>query len=85
MNYYELLGLDGDLKAIETHSADELKAAFKKMALLHHPDKQAAAAATATATRTATSNQRFIDTKRAYDTLIDPLKRKAYNDLLKSI
>jgi hypothetical protein len=64
MNYYEILGVAQDA------SEDEIKAAFRKLAVEKHPDKGG-------------STEEFIQLKTAYDTLKSPLLRKDYDLRLK--
>jgi len=66
MNYYELLGIYQD------SSAEEIKAAYRRLAMKLHPDmnkdKEAA-------------TKKFIEVQKAYETLFDPIKRQQYNIL----
>ena len=44
-NYYKILGIDidhSDPASIEKITADNIKAAYRKMALVYHPDKNSA-------------------------------------------
>lgn len=50
-------------------SADEIRKAFRKLALLYHPDKNKAASAQAS----------FREIREAYEILKDPVKRAEYN------
>ena len=52
-------------------SEDELKKAFKKAAMKHHPDRNRGNEEEATA--------RFKDAKDAFDVLSDPKKRRVYD------
>ena len=63
-DYYDLLGVgrDADEKA--------LKAAYRKLAMQFHPDRNPGDAA---------AEQKFKDVSEAYDTLKDPQKRAAYD------
>jgi curved DNA-binding protein CbpA len=68
-NAYELLGVT------PTASATEIKTAYRKMALLTHPDKQ----------RTVELRQTlpaFAKISNAYEILSDPQQRQRYNDQL---
>ena len=58
--YYEL-GLDVDA------NASDIKRAYRRMSLLHHPDKVQG------------SESRFNDIKNAYDVVGDVDRRKAYD------
>jgi len=62
--YYKILGV-----SVEA-SQDEIKKAFRLMALRWHPDRNGQDGA---------SSDRFRDVLEAYQTLEDPLKRKAYD------
>ncbi len=52
-----------------TASADEIKKAFRKLALLYHPDKNKASLA----------QKQFAEIQEAYSVLKDPAKRAAYH------
>src|SRR6476469_8201705 len=62
--YYEVLGLQ------RTANDDELKSAFRKLALKWHPDRNRG---------DASSEARFKEINEAYDILKDPEKRAAYD------
>ena len=62
--YYEVLGIGRRAKA------DEIKAAYRKAALRHHPDKNPGDAA---------SEERFKEAAEAYTVLSDPDKRARYD------
>src|SRR6201985_3873908 len=62
--YYEVLGVE------RTASDEELKAAFRKLALKWHPDRNAG---------DASSESRFKEINEAYEILKDPEKRAAYD------
>ncbi len=62
--YYEVLGVE------RTANDDQLKAAFRKLALKWHPDRNAG---------DASSEARFKEINEAYEILKDPEKRSAYD------
>jgi molecular chaperone DnaJ len=61
MNFYEVLGVS------ETATQDEIKKAYRKLAIEHHPDKGG-------------SEDKFKEIAQAYDTLSDPNKRTQYDN-----
>jgi len=63
-DYYEVLGV------AKQASEAELKAAFRKLAMQHHPDRNPGDAA---------AEQKFKELNEAYQTLSDPQKRAAYD------
>lgn len=63
-NYYEILGVS------KTASDDEIKKAFRKLALKYHPDKNQG---------NVEMENKFKEISKAYDTLSDPNKRRAYD------
>ncbi|KAI0805933.1 hypothetical protein BC629DRAFT_1590363 [Irpex lacteus] len=64
-NYYELLQVD------ENATADEIKKSFRKLALIHHPDKNHENVEEAT--------QRFAEIQQAYEVLSDEQERAWYD------
>jgi curved DNA-binding protein len=60
MNYYEILGVN------ENASQDDIKKAYKKLAMQHHPDRGG-------------DNKKFQEISQAYDTISDPNKRSQYD------
>ena len=64
---YDVLGVSPD--------ADEagIRAAYKRAALKHHPDK-------ATTEGPEASVERFQEVQRAYEVLIDPERRRRYDE-----
>ena len=63
-DYYEVLGVGRNA------DADEIKAAYRKAALQHHPDKNPGDAA---------PEERFKEAAEAYSVLSDPDKRARYD------
>ncbi len=60
-DYYEVLGLS------KSATADEIKKAFRKLAIKHHPDKEGG------------SEAKFKEINQAYEVLSDSQKRAAYD------
>ena len=60
-DYYEVLGVG------KTASADEIKKAFRRLAVQHHPDKEGG------------DETRFKEINEAYEVLKDPSKRQRYD------
>jgi molecular chaperone DnaJ len=63
-DYYDLLGVQ------RTASADDIKKAFRKLAMQHHPDRNSG---------NKDAERKFKDINHAYDILKDPEKRAAYD------
>ena len=59
-DYYEVLGIG------KTASADEIKKAFRKLAIEHHPDRGG-------------QEDKFKEINEAYEVLKDPEKRTRYD------
>ncbi|WP_291728635.1 DnaJ C-terminal domain-containing protein [Bernardetia sp.] len=64
MDYYKTLGIT------KSASADEIKKAFRKLAVKYHPDKN---------TDNPNAEKKFKEINEAYETLKDPEKRKKYD------
>lgn len=66
-DYYKILGV--------THNAnaDEIKKAYRRLALLYHPDKNQGDKA---------AEEKFKEIAEAYEVLSDPAKRQHYDNLL---
>jgi DnaJ-class molecular chaperone len=67
-DYYKILGVD------EKSSEDEIKKAYRRMSMLHHPDKNG---------NTDESKQMFQELNNAYATLSEPNKRRVYDMMRK--
>ena len=63
-DYYEVLGVNRNA------SPEEIKRAYRKVALQHHPDKNPG---------DKTAEEKFKEASNAYDVLSDPEKRKIYD------
>jgi DnaJ-class molecular chaperone len=67
-DYYKILGVD------EKATEDELKKSYRKLSMLHHPDKNG---------NTEESKQKFQELNNAYETLSDGNKRRMYDMMRK--
>ena len=65
-DYYEVLGI------AKNASEDDIKKAYRKMAMKHHPDRNQGEGAKA-------SEEKFKEAKEAYEMLSDAQKRQAYD------
>ena len=65
-DYYEVLGL------AKNAAEDDIKKAYRKLAMKHHPDRNQGDGAKA-------SEEKFKEAKEAYEMLSDPQKRAAYD------
>lgn len=68
-DYYEVLGVDKNV------SADELKKAYRKMAIKYHPDRQQGKSDE----EKKAAEEKFKEAAEAYDVLSDPDKRARYD------
>jgi hypothetical protein len=71
MGYYKVLGLTPAIELDE----EEIKSAYRRLAMQYHPDRHIASNAAARAA----AEQRFAALLKAYDTLKDPEQRALYN------
>ena len=65
-DYYKLLGIDKD------STEEEIKLAYWRLAKKYHPDLNKT---------DPQAKEKFIEIKEAYDTLIDLVKRKTYDQI----
>ncbi|HEY93413.1 MAG TPA: DnaJ domain-containing protein [Dehalococcoidia bacterium] len=64
-NYYQILGLD------QTASTDQVKKAYRKLAMQYHPDRNHG--------KEEWANEKFKDINEAFGVLGDPEKRRQYD------
>ncbi|MDR3351672.1 MAG: molecular chaperone DnaJ [Zoogloeaceae bacterium] len=64
-DYYEILGINRDA------SEDEIKKAYRKLAMKYHPDRNP---------DSASAEEKFKEVKEAYEILSDAQKRSAYDE-----
>ncbi|CAL4964547.1 unnamed protein product [Urochloa decumbens] len=69
LTFYDLLGISAE------GSPDEVRAAYRRLALKYHPDVSPPGAA-------AENTRRFIEVQEAYETLSDPSRRASYDRAL---
>jgi tetratricopeptide (TPR) repeat protein len=67
-DYYKILGVD------KSASEQQIKKAYRKMALLHHPDKQT------DPEKKASSDKKFKEVADAYEVLMDPEKKARFDN-----
>lgn len=67
-DYYKVLGVD------EKTSDDEIKKAYRKLSMIHHPDKNG---------NTDESKRKFQEINQAYETLSDQNERRKYDMMRK--
>lgn len=65
-DFYEILGVP------KNASEDEIKKAYRKLAMKHHPDRNQGDSAKA-------AEEKFKEAKEAYEMLSDAQKRAAYD------
>ena len=65
-DYYDILGLP------KNATEDDIKKAYRKLAMKHHPDRNQGDGAKA-------SEEKFKEAKEAYEILSEPQKRAAYD------
>jgi curved DNA-binding protein len=65
-DYYKILGVD------KSATQDEIKKAYRKLAMKHHPDRNAG---------NKSSEEKFKEITEANEVLSDPEKRKKYDTL----
>ena len=65
-DYYKILSVD------EKANEDEIKKAYRRMSMLHHPDKNG---------NTDESKQKFQELNNAYEILSEPNKRRTYDNM----
>lgn len=72
-NYYDILEID------RTAAVEDIKKSYKKLALIHHPDKHS----NASDNETKEQQEIFKKISVAYEVLSDPVKRRAYDRKIK--
>jgi len=72
-DYYKVLSLDHSAAV----GAEEIKRAYRRLALRHHPD-------VCPPSRRAESTELFLELRRAYETLSDPAQRLRYDAELRA-
>lgn len=69
-DYYKILGVGKDA------SVDDIKKAYKKRALIHHPDRHSSASQA----ERSEQEKKFKEVGEAYAVLTDPKKRQRYDN-----
>lgn len=69
-DYYQILGVSKEA------SADDIKSAFRKLAMKYHPDRQSGKSDA----EKKEAEDKFKEINEAYDTLSDPQKRQQYDN-----
>ena len=82
-DYYQLLGLEGS-RNTERLSATELKSAYRRALLQHHPDKNAQAVKTSPRSQSEKPQISVDDVALAYKVLSEPELRAEYDFWLRS-
>ncbi len=67
-NYYQILGIQSNA------TPEEIKSAYRKMAMKYHPDRNGGSLDSA---------KKFVQAKEAYDILSDPIKKSNFDFLLR--
>ena len=63
INHYQILNIS------ENATDEEIKIAYRKLAILYHPDKN----------KNIDANKKFVEIKNSYDILLNPVKRKKFD------
>ncbi len=63
INHYQILNIS------ENATVEEIKIAYRKLAILYHPDKN----------KNIDANKKFVEIKNSYDILLNPVKRKKFD------
>ena len=63
INHYQILNIS------ENATDEEIKIAYRKLAILYHPDTN----------KNIDANKKFVEIKNSYDILLNPVKRKKFD------
>jgi curved DNA-binding protein CbpA len=74
--YYDILELNNEKPQDDSISLTDVKKAYRRLALLHHPDRNPG--------REEEAAVKFRDINEAYEILSNPVSRKEYDESLKS-